>query len=330
MNRRSFFRTCIPGLFLALGITSGIPSAWAQMDRPVTIVVPYAPGATSDLLGRLLSQQMGPLLKRTILVENKPGAGSTVGASQVAHAAPDGNTLLLATSTTLAINPWLYKKLPYDPAKDFTPIGLVASVPLVVIVHPSVKAQSIAELIALAKSSPEPLTYGSAGNGSPQHLAAAMFAAATGIELNHIPYKGSSPALTDLLGEQIKVMFIDIAPALQYIRSGKVRALAVTSSQRHATLPTVPTIAESKAPGTASFEAVAWQGLVAPAGTPAAMIEQYNKTLNAVLAQPDFRKRLESEGVEPNSSTVEHFGAFIKSETQRWSGIVKAANVTLD
>jgi len=311
-------------------LTLGDTPAWAQTDRPITLVVPYMPGGSSDLLGRLVAQLMGPLLKRTIIVENRAGAGTTVGASHVAHAAPDGNTLLLATIATLAINPSLYKKLPYNP-KEFMPIGLVGSIPLAVVVQPSMKAQSITELVALAKASPEPFAYGSPGNGSPQHLAGEMFAAATGIKLNHIPYNGSSPALTDLLGGRIEMVFTDIAPVLQHIRSGRLRALAVTTSQRHATLPAVQTIAESKLPGMASFEVVAWQGLAAPPGTPVAVIDQYNKTLNAVLSQPEFRKRLESEGIVPaNSGTPEEFGAFANREAQRWSAIVKAANVALD
>jgi len=326
MKRRNFFHVCTAGLLLMLG---AIP-AWAQTDRPITLVVPYMPGGSSDLLGRLVAQSMGSLLKRTIIVENRAGAGTMVGAAHVAHAAADGNTLLLASSATLSMNPSLYKKLPYDP-KDFVPIGLVGMTPLAVVVQPSMKAQSIAELVALAKASPEPFAYGSPGNGTLQHLSGEMFAAATGIKLNHIPYNGSSPALTDLLGGRIEMVFTDIPPVLQHIRSGKLRALAVTTSQRHPTLPAVQTIAESKLPGTASFDAAPWQGLVAPAGTPAAVIEQYNKTLNAVLSQAEFRKRLESEGIVPaNANTPEEFAAFIKREAQRWGAAVKAANITLD
>jgi len=326
MNRRGLLELCVAGLLLP----GGTRHAWAQADRPITLVVPYAPGGTSDMLGRLLGQHMGPMLKRSVIVENRPGAGTTLGAVHVSRSAPDGTTLLLATSTTLSINPSLHKKLPYDSVKDFAPVGLVGSVPLMVVVNPTVKANTLAELVALAKAAGQPLAYGSAGNGSPQHLAAEMFKAATGTELNHVPYKGSGPALTDLLGGQLQLMFTDIAPALQHVRSGKLRALAVTSRQRQAVLPDVPTVLESQVPGTASFEAVAWQCIVAPAGTPSALVDQYSKVLQAVLALPDIRKRLESDGVEPAHSTPDELAAFIKSESQRWGRVVKSANVSLD
>jgi tripartite-type tricarboxylate transporter receptor subunit TctC len=326
MNRRHVLSRLTGALAIA-----GLPAALlAQADKPITIVVPYAPAGTTDMLGRLLAQQMAPLLGRQMLVDNKPGAGSGVGAAYVAKAAPDGSTLLVATSTTLAINPWLYRKLAYDPAKDFAPIGLIGAVPLLVVVNAAVPAKNIAELVALSKSTPGGLSYGSAGNGSPQHLGAEMFKAQTGAVLTHVPYKGSGPAVTDLLGGQIQLMFSDIPPALQHVRSGRLKALAVTSVKRQPALPEMPTVAESGAPGTRGFEAVAWQSLVAPAGTPRDVIARYSEALAKVMAQPELRARLEKEGFEPGTSTADQLAAYIRSETERWGPVIKASGATVD
>jgi tripartite-type tricarboxylate transporter receptor subunit TctC len=305
---------------------------WAQGDKPVTIVVPYAPGGTTALLGRMLAQQMEPLIGRQMIVDNKPGAGSGIGAAYVARSAPDGNTLLVATSTTLAINPSLYKKLAYDPAKDFAPIGMIGAVPLLVVVNASSPVKTIADLVALSKSRPQGLTYGSAGNGSPHHLGMEMFKAATGAKLTHVPYKGSSPAITDLLGGQIQVMFSDIPPALPHVRSGRLRAIAVTSAKRQAALPEVPTVAESGVPGTQGFEAVAWQSLVAPAGTPKDTVNRYADALAKVMAQPALRKKLEQDGFEPVSRSMspDQLAAYIREETERWGKVIKASGASID
>ena len=328
MNRRHALRQL--GALSAAACAAGPLAALAQNDRPITIVVPYAPGGTTDMLGRLIAQQLGTALGRTVIVDNKPGAGTAIGASQVARSAPDGSTLLVATSTTLAINPWLYKKLSYDPAKDFAPVGLIGAVPLMVVVHPSVPARTLAELVALAKSKPEGLSYGSAGNGSPQHLGAEMFKFATGTAMTHVPYKGSALALTDLLGGQLQLMFTDIAPALQHVRSGKLRALAVTSKKRQPTFPDVPTVAESRLPGTADFEAVAWQSIVAPAGTPAPVVERLSQEIAKVIAQPALRQKLENDGFEPGSSTPAQLAAYIRSESERWGQVIRASGATVD
>jgi tripartite-type tricarboxylate transporter receptor subunit TctC len=328
MNRRHALRQL--GALSAAACAAGPLAALAQNDKPITIVVPYAPGGTTDMLGRLIAQQLGTALGRTVIVDNKPGAGTAIGASQVARSAPDGSTLLVATSTTLAINPWLYKKLSYDPAKDFAPVGLIGAVPLMVVVHPSVPARTLAELVALAKSKPEGLSYGSAGNGSPQHLGAEMFKFATGTAMTHVPYKGSALALTDLLGGQLQLMFTDIAPALQHVRSGKLRALAVTSKKRQPTFPDVPTVAESRLPGTADFEAVAWQSIVAPAGTPAPVVERLSQEIAKVIAQPALRQKLENDGFEPGSSTPAQLAAYIRSESERWGQVIRASGATID
>jgi len=308
------------------------PAAFAQGDKPVTIIVPYAPAGTTDILGRMLAQQMAPLLGRQIIVDNKPGAGSGIGASYVARSQPDGSTLLVATSTTLAINPWLYKKLPYDPVKDFAPIGMIGAVPLLVVVNASSPVRSIGDLVALSRSSPGGLSYGSAGNGSPQHLVAEMFSHATGARLSHVPYKGSSPAIVDLLGGQIQVMFSDIPPAMQQIKAGKLRALAVTSARRQSALPDIPTVAESGAAGTQGFEGVAWQSLVAPAGTPKDVIQRDADALAKVMAQPELRARLEQDGIEPVTRPMspEQLAAYIQSETERWGKVIRASGATVD
>ena len=328
MNRRHVL-TQVAGGLAAAALPLGL---WAQGDKSVTIVVPYAPAGTTDMLGRLLAQQMEPLLGRQLIVDNKPGAGSGIGAAYVARSAPDGNTLLVATSTTLAINPWLYKKLAYDPAKDFAPIGMIGAVPLLVVVNAASPVKTIADLVALSKSKPEGLSYGSAGNGSPHHLGMEMFKAATGARLTHVPYKGSSPAITDLLGGQIQAMFSDIPPALPHVRSGRLRAIAVTSAKRQSALPEVPTVAESGVAGTQGFEAVAWQSLVAPAGTPREIVNRYADALAKVMAQPALRSKLEQDGFEPvaRSMSPDQLSAYIRSETERWGKVIKASGASID
>ncbi|MEJ8815849.1 tripartite tricarboxylate transporter substrate binding protein [Variovorax ureilyticus] len=326
MNRRK----AIIRLAGTVAAATGAASVWAQGDKPITLVVPYAPGGTTDLLGRILAKEMAPLLGTAIIVDNKPGAGSGVGAAYAAHAPADGRTLLVATSTTLAINPWLYKRLGYDPIKDFAPIGMIGSVPLVAVVNASVPVKSIGELIALSKAQPGKLSYGSAGSGSPQHLAVEMFKSATGADLTHVPYRGSALAMTDLLGGQIQLMFSDIPPALAHVRGGRLRALGVTSSKRQQAMSDVPTIAESGAAGTKDFQAVAWQSLVAPAGTPPELIAKYSSALEKVMKQPEIQARLASEGVEAATLAPHQLAAYVKSETTRWGAVVKASGATMD
>ena len=328
MNRRH----ALTRLAAGCAALAASPALLAQSDKPNTIVVPYAPAGTTDMLGRMLAQQMAPLLGRQMIVENKPGAGSGIGAAYVAKAPPDGNTLLVATSTTLAINPWLYRKLAYEPQKDFAPIGMIGAVPLVVVVNAALPVKSVADLVALSKSRRQGLSYGSAGNGSPQHLGGEMFKAATSANLSHVPYKGSGPAVTDLLGGQIDVMFSDIPPALQHVKSGRLRAIAVTSARRQPALPDVGTVAESGAAGTKDFEAVAWQSLVAPAGTPPELVRKASDALARVMAQKDLRAKLEADGFEPVTTPMspEQLAAYIRSETDRWGKVIRASGATVD
>jgi tripartite-type tricarboxylate transporter receptor subunit TctC len=322
-------RDAIAGCGGALLLLAGRPAA-AQTAYPghtIKMLVPYPAGGTTDLLGRLVADQLKSGLGATVVVENKPGAGTTLGADQVAKSEPDGYTLLMATSTTLAINKTLYKKLPYDPVKDFAPIGLVAGVPFALIINPSIAAKSLPEFIAYAKSKPG-LAYGSAGNGSPQHLGAEMLKTAAGIDIRHVPYRGSVPAMLDVIAGHISFMVVDLQPALQQIREGKVRVLGVTTPKRVAAAPDIPTIAEG---GLAGFELVAWQGVVAPAGTPRAIIDQLADQIEKLKADPATRDKLATISLEPlPPSTPDSFAAYIKTEVDRWAVIVKNSGAELE
>ena len=292
----------------------------AYPNRTIKLVVPYPPGGTTDLLGRFIADQIKSGLNATVIVENKPGAGTTLGADLVAHAPPDGYTLLLATSTTLAINKTLYKRLPYDPVKDFAAISLVASVPFALIVNPLVPAKTLTEFIAYAKANPG-LAYGSAGNGSPQHLGAELLKTQAGIDIRHVPYRGSVPAMLDVIANHISFMIVDLEPALPQIKEGKVRVLGVTTPKRVAVAPDIPTMAESGLPG---YQLIAWQGLVAPAGTPRDVVDELAAQIGKMLADPATSERFARLAVEPlPGSTPDSFAAYIKTEVERWATIVK-------
>jgi tripartite-type tricarboxylate transporter receptor subunit TctC len=305
---------------LALLASGPAKAEAAYPNRTIKLIVPYPPGGTTDLLGRLIADQVKSGLNATVIVENKPGAGTTLGADLVAHASPDGYTLLLATSTTLAINKTLYKKLPYDPVKDFAPISLVAEVPFALIVNPLIPAKTLSEFIAYAKANPG-LAYGSAGNGSPQHLGAELLKTQAGIDIRHVPYRGSVPAMLDVIANHIPFMIVDLEPALPQIKEGKVRVLGVTTPKRVAVAPDIPTIAESGLPG---YQLVAWQGLVAPAGTPRDVVDALAAQIAKMLADPATSGRFATLAIEPlPGSTPDSFAAYIKTEVDRWATIVK-------
>ena len=312
-----------------LAMLTGLP-AFAQAaypSRTVKMIVPFPAGGTTDLLGRLVADQLKTGLGATVIVENKPGAGSTLAAEQVARAEPDGYTLLMATSTTLAINKTLYKKLAYDPVKDFAPVALVAGVPFALIVNPQVPAKTLSEFIAYAKSVPG-LAYGSAGNGSPQHLGAEMLKAAAGIDIRHVPYRGSVPAMLDVIAGHIPFMVVDLQPALQQIREGKLRVLGVTTPKRVASAPDIPTLAEA---GLSGFELVAWQGVVAPAAVPRPIIDQLAGQIGKLMADPATRDKLTTIALEPLArSTPDSFAAYIKTEVDRWAVIVRNSGAELE
>src|SRR6201996_4371939 len=312
----------VGGGLMALAAPAAAQAAYPS--RNIRMIVPYPAGGTTDLLGRLIADQLKSGLNAVVVVENKPGAGTTLGAEQVARSEPDGYTLLIATSTTLAINRTLYKSLPYDPVKDFAAIALVAAVPFVLVVNPSIPAKTLAEFIAYAKQTPG-LTYGSAGNGSPQHLGAEMLKAQAGIDIRHVPYRGSVPAMLDVIAGHISFMVVDLQPALQQIKEGKLRVLGVTTPKRAAAAPDIPTLAES---GLAGFELVAWQGVVAPAGVPRPIVEQLGAQIAKLMAAPATRDKLTTISLEPLSgSTPDGFASYIRSEVDRWAAIVRNAGV---
>ena len=299
----------------------------AYPSRNIKMIVPYPAGGTTDFLGRLVAEQLKTGLGATVIVENKPGAATTLGADQVAKAEPDGYTLLMATSTTLAINKTLYKKLPYDPVKDFAPIALVAAVPFALVANPQIPAKTLADFIAYAKSTPG-LAYGSAGNGSPQHLGAEMLKSAANIDIRHVPYRGSIPAMLDVIAGHIPFMVVDLQPALQQIKEEKVRVLGVTTPKRVALAPDIPTIAEGGLPG---YELVAWQGIVAPAGTPRPIVDALAAQIAKLLSAPETRDKMTTLALEIlPGSTPDSFAAFIRSEVDRWADIVKKSGAELE
>lgn len=326
MRRRTLLTAAIASPLTALA-----PSAFSQStypNKPVRIVVPFAPGGTTDLLARAVAAELTRALGQQVLVDNRPGAGGNIGAEVVAKSAPDGHTLLMGTVGTHGINASLYNKLPYDPIKDFSPITVVATVPNVLVVHPALPAKNVPELIALAKAKPGRLNYASSGNGTSIHLAAELFKSMTGTFITHIPYRGSGPALTDLVAGQADLMFDNLPSALPHIRSGRLRALAVTSAAPSGVLPGVPTIAEAAA--LPKYEASSWFGLLAPAGTPKDVISRLHAEVAKALNSPDVKQRLQSQGADPIGNTPEQFSAWIQQETNKWAGVVKVSGAKVD
>jgi tripartite-type tricarboxylate transporter receptor subunit TctC len=291
--------------------------------RPIRLVAPFAPGGGTDISARLLAEPLGKALKETVVVDNRPGAGSVVGSEIVAKSNPDGYTLLLG-NISMAFNAALYRKLPYDTLRDFAPISLVSDQPNILVAHPSLPAKSFKEFVALARSQPGKLTYASAGTGAGTHLAMELLMMSQKIDLVHVPYKGTGPALTALLGNQISVFFSTFASALPHVKAERLRAFAVTSLKRAGTLPEVPTVAESGVPG---YEYSTWYGLLAPARVPRGILNRLNKETVAALNDPEVRQRYLSQGVDPIPSTAAHFAAYIKSETEKWSKVIVAAKI---
>src|SRR5688572_5028508 len=295
-------------LALAVVFTAAPAAAQDYPNRPITLVVPYAAGGGNDVMARAAADRMSKTLGQQIVIENRGGAGGSIATRQIAKSAPDGYTLGLGGTGTLAINPTLYPNVGYDPRKDFAPIGLIAMSALVVLVHPNIEAKSIGELIALARREPGKLNYASAGAGSGIHLGSELLAHMAGIRLTHIPYKGSGPALTDLLGGHVAIYLSSLPPAIALVREGKVRALAVTGPARSPIFPDLPTVAEAALPG---YEAVLHYGIVAPAGTPQPIVEKLNGALRAALADADVRARIVADGAEPLPTTPAEYAADI-------------------
>ncbi|WP_375411698.1 Bug family tripartite tricarboxylate transporter substrate binding protein [uncultured Bradyrhizobium sp.] len=293
-------------------------------NRAITLVIPFAPGGSTSIVGRGIADRMSELLGEKMVVDNRPGAGGTVGTRAVARSEPDGYTLVLGYTGTLAIGPSLYKNAGYDPRKDFAPIGLIGNAPNSLVVHPSFPAATIAELIAYAKANPGKVNFGSAGAGTVSHITGEYFAASAGIKLVHIPYKGTGPVLTDLLGGHIPMAFAPIPASHPNVSAGKLRALAVTSTTRSSLLPDVPTIAESVLPG---FDASLYYGLAAPAGTPRPVIDRLNKALRDALASDEVKRQLTQDGTEITPGSPEDYAAFIDKDEKKWSQLVKASGV---
>jgi tripartite-type tricarboxylate transporter receptor subunit TctC len=313
----------------ALLFAASLARAHAQdyPNRAITLVVPYAAGGGNDAMARIVADHMGKTLGQQIVIENRGGAGGTIATRAVAKAAPDGYTLVLGGTGTLAVNPTLYANVGYDPRKDFAPVGLIATSALVILVHPSVAAASVPELIALAKKEPGKLNYASAGPGSGIHLASELFASMAGVKLAHVPYKGSAPALNDLLGGHVQIYFSSLPPAVGMRAEGKVRALAVTGPERSRVFPDLPTVAEAALPG---YEAVLHYGIVAPAGTPRPIVDKLNAALRAALASEETKTILVSTGADAMPSTPEEYAADIDREETRWSRIVREIGVKMN
>jgi tripartite-type tricarboxylate transporter receptor subunit TctC len=295
--------------------------------KPVRLIVPFPPGGGVDSVARILGQRLSETLGQNVVLDNRGGSGGTIAAEIAAKSAPDGYTLFFGGSASHGITPHLYRKLPYDPVKDFAPVILVGSTPYILVVHPSVAATTVKELIALAKANPGKLNYASAGSGSTLHLTGELFKTMAGVDILHVPYKGSAPALTDLLGGRVQMTFNPAAVVSPHIKSGRLRALAVTSGKRTALAPELPTIAEAGLPG---FEASGWYGVLAPAATPRGIVQKLNREIGSLIADKDFRGRLGSVGVDPAGGSPEQFAAYIASELAKWGKVVRAAGAKLD
>ncbi|WP_414653652.1 Bug family tripartite tricarboxylate transporter substrate binding protein [Geminicoccus sp.] len=295
-------------------------------SRPVTLVVPFSAGGSTDLVARLIAQEMTGHLGQQIMVENRGGAGGTIGSAAVARAVPDGYTILMATVATHALNPLLYKTIPYDPVRDFTPISLLARFPSVLVVHPAVAANNVQELIDLLKANPGEYSYASAGNGTPSHLSGEMFKSMAGVDMFHVPYKGAGPALVDVMGGHVPIMFDNLPPSLEHIRAGTLRGLGVTSKERAPTILELPAVDETL-PG---YEIYSWNALFAPAGTPQSIIRRLHGAALAAVKDPEAATRLKELSVTAVGSTPEELATYLKTELTKWAPIIQTSGVQLD
>ena len=301
--------------------------AQAYPVKPIRLVLPYPPGGGSDTIGRPLAQKMGEGLGQQVVVENRGGAGGNIGMEAVARSAPDGYTLVFALTAQLAINPGLYPKLPYDPVRDYAPITLLGAGGYILVVHPSLPVKSVKELVALARARPGQIAYSSSGNGSGGHLAVELFNSMAGIRMLHVPYKGGGPALMDMIAGQVQLLFATQLASWPHVQSGRIRALAVSTAKRPASLPDLPTVAEAGIPG---YDSGVWYGVLAPAGTPREIVMRLNRETARVLALPDYRSLLVNNTIEPIGSSPEDFASTIKSEIVKWARVIKDANVRVD
>jgi tripartite-type tricarboxylate transporter receptor subunit TctC len=313
--------------FLALAVA---PFAHAQDDYPnrtVRIIVPFAPGGSTDVVARILADKLGTGLKQSFVVENRAGAGGNIGADAVAKASPDGYTLLMGTTGVLAINKYLYKEMSFDPERDLVPVSYTSLITNILVVNPQVPAKTVSELVALARAKPGSLTFASSGAGSSTHLSAELFKSMAGVDILHVPYKGSSQAITDLMGGQVTMLFDNAPSSIPFVEQGKLRALAVTSTKRLPNLPDVPTLDEA---GVKGYESLSWSGIMAPAGTPKRVIDKLNAAIEKILRDPDVKQRFASLGVDPVGGPPEAFSRHIRAESEKWARVVKTANITLN
>jgi len=292
--------------------------------RPLRIVVPYAPGGPADILGRLVGQRLNEAWGQPAIVDNRPGGNTFIGAEIVAKAVPDGHTLFVGFVGTMAINPGLYRKLPYDPVRDFEPVTMLAQVPLILVVSPALPVKSVPELIALAKAKPGQLTFASAGVGQGSHLAGELFKTATGVQMTHVPYKGNAQATAEVVGGHITMIFDGMSSSLPFVRSGKLRAIGITTAKRAAAVPEVPTIAEQ---GVAGYDVGSWVAMFTTGGTPKPVVEKLNRDLVRILQAPDMRERVAAIGLDPSTMTPAELGAYVKSEMAKWARAIKAAGI---
>lgn len=320
-------RRTLLGMLLAFSVAPSLAAAASYPTKPIRLIVPFPAGGATDMMARGMAQRLGTELGQQVIIDNRGGAGGTTAAEAAAHAAPDGYTLFFGTMGTQAINPALYPKLRYDPLKDFAPISVTHLTPRVLLVGPQVSAKNVSELIALAKAKPDALTYGSAGNGSSSHLAGALFESMTGIQMLHVPYKGSAPLLTDVLAGRVDMTFDSYVVYEEHIKSGRARALAVTSSQRLQALPQVPTMAQA---GVKDYEVSNWLGLLAPAGTPKDVLAKIHAALGRTMATPMLREQLTTLGVQASFGSPEAFGNLIQSEIPKWAAIVRKSGASAE
>ena len=321
---RRYWSIAVAALLAPAGFSTAVAQNYP--DRPVRMIVPFAPGGGTDIVSRLVAQRLADSIKQSVVVDNRAGGAGNIGAELVARANPDGYTLLVGSATILAVNPVIFK-VAYNPSRDFAPITLLGSQPHLMVVHPSLPANSVREFVTLAREKSLKLNYGSSGTGGPAHLGGELFKIVAGVDMLHIPYKGTGPAVIDLVGGQLQVGLLSLASSMPHVKSGRLKALAVTSPKRAIVAPELPTIAESGYPG---FEVRSWYGLLAPAGTPKTIIDKLSSQIAAVLRQPEVIAKLASDGAEPGGDTPAEFAAYIKSEAERWGKVVKTAGIRAD
>lgn len=328
VSRKSRFSVVVRGIALTLAMTLGAATpAFAQYpDKPVTLIVPYPPGGGTDVIARIVQDKLRAQLGQPVIIENRGGAAGVIGTELAAKAQPDGYTVLFTLSSH-TINPAIYKKLRFNTEKDFDPVSMVASLPQILVAHPSLPANNVKELIAMAKAKPDSLSYASVGNGSPGHIAGEMFKLKTGTQMTHVPYKGGGPAVSDVLGNQVPLLWVSIPAAAQFVKQGKLKALAVSTVKRSALFPDVPTVQES---GIADFEVDSWYAMFVPANTPKPVVERLQKAIAEVVKQPDIKEKLLAQGAEAVGSDSAGLGAVVKRELPKWAKLVNDAKITTE